>query len=198
MELEERVRLRLAEEVSRQGLTRTALAKRMGCSTMQVSNLLSGNRKLSLTWLEKLCNALSVHPATLVAAVAPLGTNETGHPVVERLARLVRTGWAEEIEIALEPLSRVHSEAERRLAKVVDKLHTRAAILVWPVGSPLKAVASGASDEEIDAALGQNLGWERFVREPFTLLISGDAPKGSQWIENLLSWAIDMWQLRLL
>jgi SRSO17 transposase/DNA-binding XRE family transcriptional regulator len=66
------------------GLTQAALAARVGASRQQICLLESGQRKLTMNWLEKLSSALGCEPGAIVSRTPPFA-------LVEREKLLVRT-----------------------------------------------------------------------------------------------------------
>lgn len=87
------------EELAREkGLTRSAIAERLGCSRAHVSRLLSGNGNWTLDTVGDLLAAMDAHLATVTVAdtAAAPATNEV-HPWTEPLAtaettQIVRRG----------------------------------------------------------------------------------------------------------
>jgi phage repressor protein C with HTH and peptisase S24 domain len=89
---------RIRELRERQHMTQEELAAAIGTSKMQVSRLERGERRLTQSWMERIAQALQIHPAELLPAVQtfPMGTPRGAPPSREAAAPVSEVAPAED------------------------------------------------------------------------------------------------------
>jgi transcriptional regulator with XRE-family HTH domain len=113
-------------------LTQVELALRVGCSQSMISDLLSGEKRLSETWIEKLCDALGIkfadlenwnpelakirfQPAPGAAAGGFMRKgNQKYHDMLDRILDAPKKKWAKGIIANLEAMSLAASGPESK------------------------------------------------------------------------------------
>ena len=99
--LEERFRAGVQQEVKRQGIKNSQLAKSIGVSEAHISRVLRGQSSMTFEFADKLCRVLGVDPSVLFGANIELSVvvkDKREEKFAKRLLKLFRSGLQRPIE----------------------------------------------------------------------------------------------------